>query len=144
MRTGAALMTAGEYSLAIRSFNRSITEQGPSVAAFVGLGAAHERLGRLGLAERYLRAAVEADPAEVVAWNNLGVVLQSKDDYVGAATAFQMAFALDSGETDIIRDNLNAARLKAQELDRSHGTDGTKFLVPMGHGRYVLERDTVE
>jgi Flp pilus assembly protein TadD len=131
-------MRAGEFQLALRSFNRAVARDGPTTAALVGLGSANERLGRLPQAERYLRAAVAQSPEEIVAWNNLGVVLQAQDDFIGAETAFRMAFALDSGASDVIRQNLNAAALQAQGIDRSAGGEATNRLVSLGHGRYVL------
>ncbi|MEL6584974.1 MAG: tetratricopeptide repeat protein [Pseudomonadota bacterium] len=137
-RSGHALMNAGEYALALRAFQRAVALNGPTPEALVGMGSASGKLGRLPQAERYLRAAVEEAPASVVAWNNLGVVLQERDDYVGAAAAFRMAFALDSGDNDLIRQNLNSALLRQDRRDAVIGPEPANQLVPLGHGLYIL------
>ena len=72
------------------------------------------QLGRLGQAETILRRALELDPDFVPALNNLGVVLMEQDNYGEARVMFQKAFALDSGETDSIRENLMLAIAKSE------------------------------
>ena len=110
--TGHRLMRAGEYELALRSFNRAMALDGASGEVLTGIGSANQQLGRLSQAERFLQADVREAPDNVPAWNNLGVVLQSRDDYAGAVAAFRMAFALDSGRSDLIRHNLNSTEVQ--------------------------------
>jgi tetratricopeptide (TPR) repeat protein len=103
---GHRLLAAGEADLALKAYLRAASEQGMNVDTLSALGSANLALGRLGQAEQLLRRAVEADPAFVPALNNLGVVLMERGKYGEARGAFQQAFALDSGQTDSIRENL--------------------------------------
>ena len=62
-----------------------------------------------GRPNRSLRRAVKEDPTFVPALNNLGVVLMEHGKLGEARLIFQQAFALDSGQTDSIRENLRLA-----------------------------------
>ena len=136
---GHRLMRAGEYELALRNFNRAMALKGASGEILASIGSANQQLGRLSQAERFLQAAVREAPDNVSAWNNLGVVLQSRDDYPGAVAAFRMAFALDSGRSDLIRQNLNNAEVQNAGRGPLLGaTNPALKLVPQGHGRYLL------
>lgn len=103
---GHRLMAAGEADLALKAYLRAASEQGMNVDTLSALGSANLALGRLGQAEQLLRRAVEVDPRFVPAQNNLGVVLMERGRYAEARLVFQQAFALDSGQTDSIRENL--------------------------------------
>lgn len=134
---GHRLMAAGEYELALSAYNRAAVENGMSVDVLSALGSANLRLGRLGQAERLLRRAVEEDDAFPPAWNNLGVVLMETGQYGEAARVFQVAFALDSGKSDEIRDNLRAALAKIERP--TYSDDDNQFaLVRRGTGSYLL------
>ena len=101
-------------------------------------------LGRLGQAEKILRRALELDPNFVPAINNLGVVLMEKDNYGEARAMFQKAFALDSGETDSIRENLMLAiaQSEASVYDPvQEEQDGGFRLVRQEKGKFVLLSD---
>jgi Flp pilus assembly protein TadD len=111
---GHRLMDAGEYEIALKSYNRALISQGPTVDTLSALGSVNLRLGRLGQAERWLRRAVEEDPSFAPAWNNLGVVLMERNKTAEASTVFQRAFAADNGNSDEIRDNLRLALAKME------------------------------
>lgn len=106
---GHRLMAAGEHELALKAYLRAAGEQGITVDVLSALGSANLQLGRLGQAEQLLRRALEVDPAFVPALNNLGVVLMERDRPGEARQVFQQAFALDSGQSDSIRQNLRLA-----------------------------------
>ena len=106
---GHRLMAAGEYELALDAYSRAILEQGMTVDVLSALGSANLKLGRLGQAEDLLRRAVKRDERFVPAWNNLGVVLMERGKTAEARQVFRTAYALDSGESDSIRDNLRLA-----------------------------------
>jgi Tfp pilus assembly protein PilF len=97
-------------------------------------------LGRLGQAEQILRRAIEADQTSVPALNNLGVVLMEKGNAGEARVFFQRAFALDSGETDSIRENLKRAIAQSEADLYAAGSVAKPVmkLVRRGQGTYVL------
>jgi Flp pilus assembly protein TadD len=139
LQTGHALMSAGEHELARRSFARALIDDPQNPVALVGIGSANQALGRFKQAERFLRAAVEADPRSIVGWNNLGVVLHEQGDVVGAEAAFRLAFLLDSGASPDVTRNFNMALASLEQTGETPATDDGDFrLVPLGHGRYFL------
>jgi tetratricopeptide (TPR) repeat protein len=81
---GHRLMDAGEYELAHRAYTRAGAAQGLTADVLAGLGSANLALGRLGTAERLLRRAVGHDDATPEMWNNLGVVLVEKGEFLEA------------------------------------------------------------
>lgn len=133
---GHRLMAAGEYELALKAYYRAASEQGINVDVLSAIGSANLRLGRLGQAEQMLRRAVESDETFVPAWNNLGVVLMEQDEFGEAVQVFKRAYALDSGESDEIRQNLTLAMAK---LDNPAYSEHNNFaLVRRGSGDYRL------
>jgi Flp pilus assembly protein TadD len=138
LTVGHRLMAAGEYELALKAYNRAIIEQGVTVDVIAAIGSADLHLGRLGQAEKLLRRATQMDPNFVPAWNNLGVVLMEKGDYGEAMRAFRTAFALDSGNTDSIRENLRVALAKMQNPTYDTGKTYNYTLVRRGTGEYLL------
>ncbi|WP_245243119.1 tetratricopeptide repeat protein [Pararhodobacter sp. SW119] len=135
---GHRLMAAGEYELALRAYFRAAAEQGANADTLSAIGAANLRLGRLGQAEQALRRALERDPAFVPALNNLGVAMSEQERWGEARHLFQAAFALDSGRSHEIRDNLRLALAKLKDT-RYNGVNENKFaLVRRGDGRYLL------
>ncbi|WP_300016026.1 tetratricopeptide repeat protein [uncultured Roseobacter sp.] len=115
IEVGHRLIAAGEYELAIRSFNRAALDRGKIDAEILaGLGSANLGLGRLGQAETLLRRAIASEGAQPEDWNNLGVVLMEAGKTVEAEQIFKRAFALDNGESVAIRDNLRLALAKSE------------------------------
>ncbi|MGP3722645.1 tetratricopeptide repeat protein [Cereibacter sphaeroides] len=136
---GHRLLAAGESELALRAYLRAASEQGMTADVLSALGSANLRLGRLNQAEQLLRRAIELDPTFVPAVNNLGVVLMERGRAPEARLVFQQAFALDSGATDSIRENLRRAIAKSEaslyvEPEERHAFS----LVRRGQGQYVL------
>jgi len=134
---GHRLMNAGEYELALKAYARAGAEHGMTVDVLSASGSANLKLGRLGQAERLLRQAIEVDDSFAPAWNNLGVVLMETGEYGEASRVFQTAFALDSGESVEIRDNLQAALAKMQRPAYSESNDNFA-LVRRGPGEFEL------
>ncbi|MFN4098413.1 MAG: tetratricopeptide repeat protein [Pararhodobacter sp.] len=135
---GHRLMAAGEYELALRAYFRSIAEQGPTVDALSAIGSANLRLGRLGQSEQMLRRAIEYDPQFVPALNNLGVVMIEKRDWGQAAHLFRTAFALDSGRSEEIRQNLRLALANLEDSGYTSENNNNFALVRRGNGRFLL------
>ena len=138
LEVGHRLMAAGQYELAIKSFNRAALAQGLNGEVLSGLGSANLGLGRLGQAEELLRRAVQADADHPEVWNNLGVVLMERGKTVEAEQIFKKAYALDNGESDAIRDNLRLALAKSENSDSLALDDEDYKLVRRGSGDYLI------
>lgn len=136
---GHRLMAAGEYELALKSYLRAAGEQGINADVLSAIGSANLQLGRLGQAEQILRRALEIEPTFVPAMNNLGVALMGRGKIGEARVVFQQAFALDSGETDAIRENLRLAIAKSEDEAYDQPVEEPNFsLVRRGQGEYLL------
>ena len=135
---GHRLMAAGEYELALKAYFRAGGEQGLNVDVLSALGSANLRLGRLGQAETLLRRAIESDETFVPAWNNLGVALMEQGKIGEAERVFRTAFALDSGESAEIRENLLLALESLENPAYSRPEEFTFALVRRGPGHYLL------
>jgi tetratricopeptide (TPR) repeat protein len=138
LEVGHRLMQAGEFELALRAYFRAAAEQGPTVDVLSAIGSANLRLGRLGQAEQMLRRAVDQDPTFVPALNNLGVVAAERGRWGEARHLFQTAFALDSGRSEEIRDNLRLALANLENSGYTPGNNHNFALVRRGQGRYLL------
>lgn len=139
LETGHRLMEAGQFELAIRSFNRAAIDRGTVDAEILsGLGTANLGLGRLGQAETLLRRAVEREATQPEIWNNLGVVLMERGKNADATQIFRKAFALDNGESVSIRDNLRLALEKSENSGRSSDNVDEYKLVRRGSADYLI------
>jgi Flp pilus assembly protein TadD len=136
---GRRLMAAGQYELALRAYYRAASEDGISPEILTAMGAANIRLGRLNQAEQVLRQALKLNPSFIPALNNLGVVLMAQGKYPEARLVFRNAFALDSGKSNEIRENLRLAIAKSQKSAYHPPRKDNKYsLVRQGHGKYQL------
>jgi tetratricopeptide (TPR) repeat protein len=136
---GHRLMQAGEPELALKAYLRAGGERGINVDVLSALGSANLKLGRLGQAESLLRQALKKDETFVPAWNNLGVVLMEQGSIGEAERVFRTAFALDSGESAEIRENLRLAIAKLESSSYDPEEDNSTFaLVRRGRSEYVL------
>ncbi|MFT6676314.1 MAG: tetratricopeptide (TPR) repeat protein [Sulfitobacter sp.] len=138
VEVGHRLIAAGQYELAIKSFNRAALDQGVDSEILSGLGSANLGLGRLGQAERLLRRAIKHDNALPEVWNNLGVVLMERGKTAEAEQIFKKAYALDNGESDAIRDNLRLALAKSENSAIDGMDDDNYKLVRRGGGDYLI------
>lgn len=138
LEVGHRLMAAGEYELALRAYLRAVGTRGADVDVLSALGSANLRLGRLGQAERLLRRALDEDRTFVPALNNLGVVLMERNQPGEARRLFQNAFALDSGESEVIRENLRRALAKTDTSGYDAPQNNEFDLVRRGSGSYLL------
>jgi tetratricopeptide (TPR) repeat protein len=144
MTVGHRLMEAGEHELALKAYLRGAGETGINADVLSAIGSANLSLGRLGQAESILKRALELDPNFVPALNNLGVVMMEQGQIGEARVYFQKAFALDSGETDSIRENLMLAIAQSEanvyDPDQEQ-EDGGFRLVRQEKGKFVLLSD---
>jgi tetratricopeptide (TPR) repeat protein len=138
---GHRLLAAGEYELAIKAFNRAALNKGALDAEILsGLGTANLGLGRLGQAENLFRRATTEFDAWPEIWNNLGVVLMERGKTTEAVQVFRKAFALDDGESTLIRDNLRQAitTLENSATVGQNNKNNQYKLVQRGSGDFVL------
>lgn len=139
LTVGHRLMEAGEFDLALKAYYRAAVEHGTTVDVLSAIGSADLRLGRLGQAEQMLRRAIDTDERFVPAWNNLGVVLMEKNEISEAAQVFRTAYALDSGNSDEIRENLRLALAKMEAPRYAPQEEPAEYkLVRRGYGEYLL------
>ena len=138
MTVGDRLMEAGEYELAINAYRRSAAEEGIVAETLSAMGSANLRLGRLHQAKTLLDRALELDDQSVSAWNNLGVVLMNLNEANQARAAFRVAFGLDNGDSDLIRENLILAEKLIREQAIAEGDLADFRLVRYGNGQYYL------
>ena len=139
VEVGHRLIAAGEYELAIRAFNRAALADGMNAEILSGLGTANLGLGRLGQAETLLRRATTEHEAWPEIWNNLAVVLMEQGNVPEATLTFQKAYALDDGESTLIRDNLRLALAKSENSANTSVQEEQNYkLVRRGSGDFVL------
>lgn len=137
---GDRLMEAGQHELALRAYYRAGAEDGLSVDVITAIGAANLALGRLGQAETQFRAALEREQDFVPALNNLGATLIERGEYGEARRILEQAFALDSGGSETIRDNLRLAIARMENQVYTGGNEQTRpGLIRRGGGRYTLQ-----
>ncbi|PIE07116.1 MAG: tetratricopeptide repeat protein [Rhodobacterales bacterium] len=135
---GHRLMDAGEYDLALKAYTRSALEHGTTVDVLSALGSANLKLGRLGQAEDLLRKAVKKDGTFAPAWNNLGVILVETGKPAEAARVFRIAYGLDGGKSDSIKQNLTLALAKVDSITYDIPENATFELMRRGRGDYLL------
>ena len=141
LTVGHRLMAAGEYELALKEFLRAAASEGMTGEVLASLGSANLRLGRLNQAEDFLRRAVEEDEKNPAAWNNLGVVLMETGKVGEASRVFRTAYALDSGESVEIRENLRRALSRLENPAYSRENNNEYDLVSEGGGRWRLSQE---
>jgi len=139
LTVGHRLMASGEYELALKAYYRAAGDQGLNADILSAIGSANLRLGRLGQAEKLLRQAIKKDEKFAPAWNNLGVVLMEKGDSGEAERVFRTAYALDSGASTQIRENLRLALAKLENPAYDEENNTTFALVRRGGGEYRLQ-----
>lgn len=137
LEVGDRLMTAGEYELALDAYIRAAGQHGLSADVLTSLGSANLALGRLGQSEKQFRDSLDKDESRPDTWNNLGVVLMERGEFPEAVQVFRKAYALDSGESDSIRDNLRIALAKMENPSYDEGDEDYK-LVRRGSGDYLI------
>jgi tetratricopeptide (TPR) repeat protein len=132
------LAASGEHDPALRAYLRAALEQGMTSDVLTGLGSSNLALGRLGQAEDQLRLATRRDPANIAAWNNLGVLLMEKGEPGPARGVFQHLVTLEGGDAPEIRSNLELAIARSQTSAYTPPEAGDYVLIRKGGGVYRL------
>lgn len=139
IEVGHRLIAAGEHELALKAFTRAALANGMDGEILSGMGSANLGLGRLGQAEALLRRATTEFEPTPEDWNNLGVVLMERGKTEEAILILRKAFALDSGETTQIRDNLRLALAKSEIPVNTTPQNNNYKLVRRGSSDYLIK-----
>lgn len=137
-----ALARAGAHEDALRAYLRAALAYGMTGDVLAGMGSSNLALGRLGQAQEQLRRATREDPANVAAWNNLGVVLMELDQPGPARGIFEHALGLPGGDTEEIRANFELALARSRNSARLADEAGDYVLIGQGGGTYRLSPAT--
>jgi tetratricopeptide (TPR) repeat protein len=81
----------GQYSEAIRAYERALTFTPERAVIWLDAGVAHQQLGESDQARRHYEQAVELDPDLARAWHNLGTIRQEIGDVKGSQEALDEA-----------------------------------------------------
>lgn len=98
-------LDAGNFGLAIESFQRALDRGEPRAAALNGLGVAYARLGRSDTSEQLFRQAMEADPATLRYAENLNLLLKAR----GEAGVQQAAAPVPEPQSPVAPEAVSAA-----------------------------------
>lgn len=140
LELGIELLRVSQNDLARKAFIRSIRMEGATPEAFSGAGVAAERNNLLGEAQRFFEQAHTLAPESVLTNNNLGAIHYRLGDYHSARRAFQAAFAISSGESDISERNLALTNI-AIERENERYADVVRnpvLIQRLGTGVYKL------
>lgn len=141
---GRRLLRLGEYTSAKRHFISAINRGAPQAEAFTGIGLSEEGLGHLHIALSFFERALKLAPASVTAHNNLGVVLFRLDRFHEAQQAFQAAYAISSGKSEIAQHNLRLVNLTVAEIDANDaGVVQSHRVLRIGENEYRLDQTAV-
>ena len=138
LTVGHRLMEAEEFELALSAYKRAAVETGVTAEVLSGMGSANLRLGRLQQARILLEKAVKEYANSASAWNNFGVVLINLDEYREARDAFRVAFGINNGDSELIRQNLILANRLIDEQMAEIELETQFTLVRYGNGSYLL------
>ena len=103
-------------------------------------GYIHQQNGQIDQAIAAYRRAIDAEPADLASWNNLGNILVQTEDFDGAINAFEHAITLAPAEVSIylnLADALStadriAARLKTLQDALDVAPDNQRVLIELG------------
>ena len=87
-------MQSGDYAKAVVILEGIGVENGSHAGALTNLGIAYKHLDRLENAEDALRRAVTADPSNVVAYNELGLLYRREGQFAASRDAYETALKL--------------------------------------------------
>ncbi len=89
------LSAAGDYEGAAKAYEALTAQQPGSVSAYINLGVAYAKLGRLPLAEKAYRAALAIEPKSLPALINLGLAEFKSGKYADALMPLGTAAEVD-------------------------------------------------
>jgi tetratricopeptide (TPR) repeat protein len=111
---GKGRFAAGQFGLALESFQKALDQKGPSVDRLNALGATYDQLARFDLADRAYRQALVLDPESAQTLNNIGYsyLLRGRPDLASAYLAKARSLAKNDAR---ISANLAMATKKMEQ-----------------------------
>jgi tetratricopeptide (TPR) repeat protein len=100
-RRGQAHLLAGDYGLAEQDYRRAVEATHQNGAAWIGLAASYDRLGRFGLADRAYWHAIRIQGENYVILNNRGYSYALRGDIPQARRLLDRAWQLAPGDPTI-------------------------------------------
>lgn len=100
-RLGQSHLLAGDYGLAEQYYRRAVEATYQNGAAWIGLAASYDRLGRFGLADRAYWHASRLEGENYVILNNRGYSYLLRGDIRRARRLFDRAWQLAPGDPTI-------------------------------------------
>ena len=82
------------------------------------LGICHQRLGDEAAARKAYGVALELRPDYAEVWNNIGTLNHARQDYTGAAFAYEKSIALDATDP-VVYKNLGQAYLALEDVEKT-------------------------
>ena len=116
-RVGRVNLAAGNSGLAERNFREAVERNKDDAAAWLGLAAAYDNLGRYELADRAYEQATALRGETLEIMNNRGYSYMLRGDGQKALNRFEAALALDPNNP-VIQNNIRILR-SAQKPTRS-------------------------
>lgn len=116
-RVGRVNLAAGNSGLAERNFREAVERNKDDAAAWLGLAAAYDNLGRYELADRAYEQATALRGETLEIMNNRGYSFMLRGDGQRALSRFEGALALDP-TNPVIQNNIRILR-SAQKPTRS-------------------------
>lgn len=110
----------------------------------------HQQAGRWDRADTLLRQILEADPGNIPALSNLGVLSAARGNFVDAEFWYRQVLSVTPDDTDVLANlgNLLFAREETGEAERAFrqalGHDPDHMAANLGLGSVLVESDKIE
>jgi Flp pilus assembly protein TadD len=118
LRLGLEYFNRGNYGVAERYFRDAVEKAPRDVAAWVGLAATYDRIGRFDLADRAYSAAVKLAGNTIEILNNQGYSHMLRGDYAGARKKFLQAYAREPDNPTVLN-NLKLLNRSSKSIQRT-------------------------
>ena len=123
VRLGRAHFLHGDFGTAERHFRDAVEKAPEDVAAWIGLAASYDRIGRFDLADRAYGAAIRLGGETAQILNNLGYSYMLRGDLLRARAKFSQALDRDPQNATILN-NIELLNASYRFIQRDHpGTD---------------------
>ena len=118
VQAGLRHFSEGAFALAQERFQKAVEAAPNDPAAWMGLAASYDRLGRFDLADRAYDRAAASGVAAISYYNNRGYSMMLRGDLIAARKLFEKALALDPDNASIINNLrlLDGSRAEVRRL----------------------------
>ncbi len=120
VQLGAGYMREGRYDVALERLNKALQYDPKSADAHTVMAVLHERIGQPDEAERYYRKAVDLQPDNGEARNNLGTFLCRQQKFEQAEAHFRAAWTNPFYKTPVVAlTNAGSCAMKAGRQEQA-------------------------